>query len=201
MMATFSRKFIRDEQGHALVEMAIMLPAALGLTFMIVELAITYFWWTSGEKAAQMGVRIAAVSDPVAEELTEFTGKTNGNRFGDEPMPPFAPSTVVCDGASSSCTNGFSFDPAAHARIVTEMNRAFGGNQLDAANVAVDYTPMDLGFVGRPGGPVALVTVRLQNMTWDWVMFDWFLGLDDVDMPAFSSSLVSEDLSMTTPVL
>ena len=76
--------------------------------------------------------------------------------------------------------------------------------RIAAETVAVDYFFMDLGFVNRPCGPVPSVTVRLQNMTFDFIVIDALLdllvagpgGLDpSMAMPSFTATMVGEDLN------
>ena len=73
--------------------------------------------------------------------------------------------------------------------------------RLDSTNVVVEYMPVGLGFVWRPCGPVPSVTVRLQNMSFDFIVIDSLLTLvggslaSSLAMPAFTATMVGEDLS------
>ena len=66
--------------------------------------------------------------------------------------------------------------------------------RITADNVEVRFAGAGLGFVGR-GSPVPIVTVRLVNMTFDFVVMDDLLGFGQVAMPTFDASLVGEDLN------
>jgi Flp pilus assembly pilin Flp len=197
-MMRFIRRLWRRSEGAAAVEFALVCIPLLLITLGIIEYAFALFQWNSAEKATQFGVRKAVVSDPVASGLNTFNGKTNGNEFGDEPMPSFANSPVVCNGATASCNNGFSFSQASHTRIVTRMRQMFP--RITANNVIVEYAPIGLGFVGRCG-PVPAVTVRLQNMTYDFLVVHLLVslvggaGAASLAMPSFTATMVGEDLN------
>ena len=188
--------FVRNTAGNTAIEFAMIAMVVFAFTFVIFEASFMFFQWNAAEKATQLGVRIATVSDPVATELTSFDGKTSGNRFGD-PMPPFSATPVVCDGATSTCNNGFTFLAAGLNRVASAMDKAYGGKGVITPDkVIVEYAPVaGLGFVGRPGGPVPAITVRLQNMTYDFILVDGLFGLSPIAMPAFAATLVGEDLN------
>ncbi len=188
--------FVRNTAGNTAIEFAMVAMVVFAFTFFIFEASYLFFQWNAAEKATQLGVRIATISDPVATELTSFDGKLSSNRFGD-PMPPFSATPVVCDGATSTCNNGFTFAAAALNRVASAMDRAYGGKGvITPANVIVEYAPIaGLGFVGKPGGPIPAITVRLQNMTYNFIVADRLLGLSPIAMPAFTATLVGEDLN------
>jgi Flp pilus assembly pilin Flp len=197
-MSDFIRRLWKRSEGAAAVEFALVCIPLLIITFGIIEYAFALFQWNSAEKATQFGVRKAVVSDPVASGLNTFNGKTNSNEFGDEPMPVFANSAVICNGATSTCSNGYAFSATAHTRIVTRMRQMFP--RITASNVAVEYQPIGLGFVGRCG-PVPSVTVRLQNMSYDFLVIHSLLTLvggaaaASLAMPNFAATMIGEDLN------
>lgn len=197
-MMNVIRRLWERREGAAAVEFALVCVPMLIITIGIIEYAFALFQWNSAEKATQFGVRRAVVSDPVASGLNTFNGKTNSNEFGDEPMPNFANSPVICNGATGSCTNNFAFSTQAHTRIVNRMRQMFP--RITANNVVVEYSPIGLGFVGRCG-PVPAVTVRLQNMTYDFLVVHLLLslvggsGASSLAMPSFTATMVGEDLN------
>ena len=175
-MIGFIRGLWAHREGAAAVEFALVCIPLLVITIGIMEFAFALYQWNAAEKATQFGVRMAVVSTPVASGLTAFDGKNNSNDYGDAPMPNFASSgAVVCDGATSTCNNGFTFLSTPHARLVAKMQQVSPG--ITAANVVVEYLHQCLGFVGRPCGPVPSVTVRLQNMAFDFIVIDAILNL------------------------
>ncbi|MDH3239081.1 MAG: pilus assembly protein [Alphaproteobacteria bacterium] len=192
------RSYWRRSEGATALEFALVCVPLLILTLGIIEFAFALFQWNTAEKATQLGVRRAVVSAPVATGLNTFNGKTNSNEYGDEPMPDFANSPVICNGATSTCSNGFTYSSAAHGRIVARMRSIFP--RIAANNVVVEYQPMGLGFVGRCGA-VPSVTVRLQNMSYDFMVIDSLLnlvggtGAASMAMPSFTATMVGEDLN------
>ena len=188
-------------RGATAVEFALVCAPLLLVTIGIMEFSFALYQWNAAEKSTQMGVRIAVVSNPVARGLTADDGKDASNNFGDEPMPDFFGSPVVCSGGTASCSGGYTFDPAAHDRIVNKMRQIFG--RVGTANVVVEYRAASLGFVGKPCGPVPSVTVRLQDMAFDFFVIDALAGLvaagsnlpSALPMPPFPATMVGEDLS------
>src|SRR5919202_1534977 len=61
-----------------------------------------------------LGVRLAAVSNPVSSDLTTMTGVGGTVEEGD-PMPYFK---RVCSGASQTCSNGGTYSAAAMRTIL-----------------------------------------------------------------------------------
>lgn len=202
-MVGFLQYLWRRSDGATALEFALVCIPLLVITMGIIEYAFALFQWNTAEKATQFGVRRAVVSAPVATGLNTYNGKTNSNEYGDEPMPDFANSTVVCNGATSQCSNGFTFSAAALNRIVARMQDIFP--RIQNSNVVVEYTPIGLGFVGRCGA-VPSVTVRVQNMTYDFMVIDALLnlvggpGAASLAMPSFAASMVGEDLNTASGV-
>ena len=191
------KSIVKDQGGAAMVEFSIVMLLLFLLTFGIVEFGNLVFQWNSAEKATQVGVRTAVISDPVATELSSFDCRNGsislgtpcrngGNTFG----------TVTCNGASSSCIcpqlSNCTFSSAALNLILTPMRKAFP--RLQAQNIIVDYIDVGLGFAGRQG-PVPEVRVRLTGLTFRYVFLGGFLGFSNITMPDFRASLVGEDLS------
>ncbi len=204
-MFGFIRGLWAHREGAAAVEFALICVPLLAITIGIMEFSFALYQWNAAEKATQFGVRMAVVSTPVADNLFNYDGKDAGNSFGDEPMPDFNNgNTAVCDGSTSSCSGNAdigAFDSAPFNRIVAKMQQIYPS--ITAANVVVEYTSMSLGFVGRPCGPVPSVTVRLQNMAFDFIVIDAILSLvkggtglpASITMPSFTATMVGEDLN------
>ena len=196
-------------RGAAAVEFALVCAPLLLVTIGIMEFSFALYQWNAAEKATQMGVRIAVVSTPVADGLTSFDGKNSGNNYGDEPMPDFSGSPITCSGATSTCSGGYTWattpldenNRTPHERIVARMQQIFP--RIGAANVVVEYRAMPVGFVGKPCGPIPSVTVRLQDMAFDFFVIDALAGLvaagtslpASLTMPPFPATMVGEDLS------
>ena len=209
-MLGFIRILWRRSEGAAAIEFALVCIPLLLITIGIMEFAFALFQWNAAEKATQMGARMAVVSTPVAGGLNTFNGKIAGIEFGD-PAAVFSTggATVICtgDGSSGNCTNvlagiyGGAYLPAVHNRIINKMREIFP--RIAADNVAVEYGFINLGFAGRPCGPVPSVTVRLQNMSFDFIVIDALLNAffsgggfaSSLAMPDFTATLVGEDLN------
>lgn len=202
-MKLFFKRLWKHSGGAAALEFALVSIPMLLITIGVMEFAFALFQWNTAEKATQFGVRRAVVSAPVANGINTFNGKTNSNEWGDEPMPAFANSIVTCDGATSTCSNGFTYSSTAHNRIVAKMKEIFP--RITANNVIVEYLPIGLGFVGRCGA-VPSVTVRLQNMDYDFIVLDSLLSLvgsagdQSITMPSFTATMTGEDLNTASGV-
>jgi Flp pilus assembly pilin Flp len=203
------RRFFRGKSGGPAVEMALLFPVILFVTLGIIEFGYALFQWNRAEKALQLGARLAVTWDPIAADLTSFDGKANTNTFGDactdpvtgvvQPACIYDPNPIVC--TSAGC-NGYGFSAAAFNAIVDEMQVIF--DWIRPENVVVEYAATGLGFVGRPGNNadefnlVPAVTVRLQNMTFNFLVIDDLFGFAAIDMPRFATTLIGEDLSTNT---
>ena len=186
-------KLIKDEQGATMVEFTIIFMLLMLLTFGIVDFGNLAFQWNSSEKATQVGVRTAAISDPVASELSSFDCRNNSITLG-TPCRNGGTSfgTIVCNGATSTCSGGYTFSTAAFNLILTPMRKMFP--RLQAGNVIVEYVDVGLGFAGRQG-PVPEIRVRLSGLTFDYAFLGHLLGFSSITMPDFRATLVGEDLS------
>jgi Flp pilus assembly pilin Flp len=195
--------FYRDEDGAAAVEFGLLGGSAILLLMAIIDFGNAYWQWNQASKAVQLGVRLAAVSNPVSSDLITFDGSTIGAVPGD-PMPYFK---RVCDGATTSCTNG-TYDPSAMNTIV------FGrGNtscpktpqnyppmcalfpRVKPQNVIVEYVQTGLGFAGRPGGPVPTINLRLTGLSYNFIVLNGLLGFREIPMNGLSATATAEDLS------
>ena len=211
MMRTLSaRTFIQDSRGGVAVEFVALFPVFLLLTFFILDVAIAMLFVGTVEKAAQLGARLASVSDYAVTALK--SGETNGVRSGhipgencmldtnsddgnSDPCMPFGPE--LCVGGSDGCASGFDV-------IFTRMNRLAG--LLEPENVSVTYEYAGLGFAGGPIVP--RVTVTVQDVPYNTVTSDLLAGFyrlvtgdPDADfpglttMPRIEATFTGEDLS------
>src|SRR5215470_5631946 len=72
-------RFLRDVAGATMVEFTLVAPLFFVLTFGIVEFGNAFFQYNQAAKAAELGARLAAVSDPVWTALSSLQGTENGN--------------------------------------------------------------------------------------------------------------------------
>jgi hypothetical protein len=191
--------------------MTIMFVFLLGA----IEFLFAFYQWNAAAKAVQIGARIAAVSDPVAEGLSPLAWTVDATP-GD-PMPFFR---ITCDGALRRCTcanegacpGQLRYDDNAMRTIVfgrgstscsdatsfydTGMCDIFGRIKPD--NVVIVYTQTGLGFVGRPGGPAPTITVSLKDLPLQTFFLSGLFHFNP-NMPPLTTSVTAEDLSSGAP--
>ncbi|MCW2238708.1 TadE/TadG family type IV pilus assembly protein [Azospirillum canadense] len=188
MKRSLLRRLGIDAHGSAMVEMALVFPLLLTLTFAILEFGNAFYQWLIAEKATEMGVRFAVTAPIVATGLSDCGAATTAT--AGTPCRQVAGS----DGWTRTCTSGSASgcDATAFTAIVAKMQAIYP--RIAAANVTVQYSGTGLGFVGR-GSPVPNVTVSLSNLTFDFVVLNGLLGLGQIAMPDFRATLTGEDLS------
>ena len=195
--------FRDDARGATTVEFGIVASVLFTILFGIVDFGYAFWQWSSASKALQLGVRLAAVSDPVSSDLKTMTGLSASVQDGD-PMPYYQ---RVCSGASKTCTGG-TFDQTALNTLVygrgnascpttaqsyAPMCRIFP--RIKPENVRVEYVHTGLGYAGRPGGPIPTITVSLTGLTFDFIILNGFLGLPSIPMSGLTATATAEDLS------
>ncbi len=222
-MATDDRRTLsRDEQGAALLEFTVVSGVFLSVLFGVVEFAHVYHQWNAATKATQVGARLAAVSSPVWEGITQLNGTENGGLPGDDlTIAGGYDYSVTCSGATASCTitrdtiNGSqatNYDSAAMSTLVFGRGSAacsddpgtyFGMcdmyNRVEPENVRVTYTHTDTGYATRPGGLVPTITLELIGLNFEFVFLDDLLGLGPVQIPGLTTTMIAEDMNTDAP--
>jgi len=209
-MRTLFRRLVRDQTGTTTIEFTIVMLLFFMLTFGIVEFGYLWFQWNSASKAAQLGARMAAVSDPVWGSLTALT--STGTAGG----PWQTAYSVTCHGTNAtgstgacSGTSNTGYTAAAMQRLVFGRGDTACGtigtdgdagmcdifDRITPQNVNINYQNTGLGFAGRPGGPVPTITVSLTGLTYQFFALGTLLGFGDVTMPPFTVTMTGEDLS------
>jgi len=212
-----------DTSGAAAVEFAFISFSLILFTFAIFDVGFALYWFNRAEKATQLGVRMAAVSNPVTDFFTTFDGEIGNNpavagsscESSSGTLQPFCNHAVitcsVTNGNGSCAAPGTkiagepgSFVDAAFIKIFNEMRVLYP--QLSSENVEVEYRPSVAGFVGRPGNSpgtfniVPQVTVRIVDLQYNFIALGALLGLDPFTLPVISASMTGEDLDHTTPL-
>lgn len=213
------RKLAADKSGAAAIEFAFVAIGLVLFTLAIIDVGFALFWFNRAEKATQLGVRVASVSDPVSAFLPTFeqaSGGGGGPGSGVAAGASCETSTgtiatycahndIVCtvtSGAGTCVGETGAFSNAAFSKIFNEMRTLYP--QLSSDNVQVEYRPSIAGFVGRPGNApgtfnlVPQVTVRIVNLTYNYVALGSLLGFAPLNLPVISASLNGEDLNHTT---
>ncbi len=191
------RSLFRSERAASAAEFAMVLPLLLLFLLGIIDIG-RYMWALNrAEKATQMGVRYAVVSDPVAEIInTDFVDEY-GIPGGDAvPRAIFTDATCTYTG---NCTLSGSASesgrlPDAFDDIVERIQKFYPETQ--ASNVRVIYENVGLGYSGDPTGPDVspLTTVELINLTFNPIIF--FGGT--IGLPTIKASLTLEDADCTS---
>lgn len=208
---------IRDQHGAVLVEIMVMFTLFIVFILGSIDFLMLFYQWNAATKAAALGARIAAVSDPVAVGLNNLTALVVGpDRPPGTAMPAFA---VICDGATSrcacegSCTGVGGFDGAAMNAIVYgrgssscfDASATSGAGMCDIlpaltpANVVIEYHQTGAGFSGRPGGPAPSIALSIKDLSFRFFFLGGLLGPRGISMPPLTVSVTGEDMSSTAP--
>lgn len=195
-----TRLLLNDEQGSVMVEFSLIVTVLLLLTLGIVDFGNFWYQWNAAEKATQVGVRAAVISDPVATELSSFDCDTSSIPLGtpcrnsDKKIDADGDNNgiITCSGATMSCSDGQTYSAAALALILAPMKKVYP--RLQASNVIVEYVDVGLGFAGREA-PVPEVRVKLTGLTFEYAFLGGLLNFSNITMPDFRATLVGEDLS------
>lgn len=197
MWRIFRTDFLADNSGAVMVEFALLALTMILLTFAIIDLSMVFWQEHRIEKAMHLGARIAVVSDPIAVELVDFDCKTAAIEFGTSCSDPAAAAMpiIVCDGASQTCTNGFTYSGAAMDTIVVRMQQIYP--LMQAQNLIIQYDDTGLGFAGR-STPIPSVTITAVNMIANLMILNSLFGFAPFDMGTFTTTLTGEDLGTVT---
>jgi Flp pilus assembly protein TadG len=195
-MKTLIIRLLRSDSAASAAEFAMVLPLLLLFLFGMIDVG-RYMWTLNeAEKATQMGVRYAVVSDPVANVInTDFV---DYGIPGGDPVPTTTFGSAECTDSGDCTVTGDATDTSrdsdAFTAIVAWMQKFYPGTQ--ASNVLVTYENVGLGYSGDPGGPdvAALTTVELRNLTFQPLIL--FGGT--IDLPPIKASLTLEDGECST---
>lgn len=217
-MSAKRQNILNDESGAAYLEFTAAAFTFFIILFGVIEFTNVFFQWNAAAKATQWGARLAAVSDPVASNLTSLKGTEAGALPG-AAMPNF---DCVCSGVGSgSCTGSVPANAAVCTYSATNMNtlvygRGNGANctgsganigmctlfsRITPQNVVVRYQYTGLGYAGRPpgigqtGAPVPTITVSITGLTYDFILVGALAGIGSMTLPSFATTVTGEDLN------
>ena len=192
-MRSMVKNFIQDQGGASAAEFAVILMLLMVLTFGVMDMGYALWQWNNAEKAGQFGARLAALSTPLAPGLATYECGTTATTAG-QPCSQGGNSFGVVTCTGTGCTGGFGFSQAEADRLLARMQMIFP--RIQSENLIVQYEDLQLAFDGR-GSPVASVTVRIVNMSFDFLILDLLLGFNTIAMPEFRTTLTTEDLRST----
>lgn len=195
------------ERAAAAAEFALVLPLMLLFIFGIIDVGRYMYIVNRAEKATQIGVRMAVVTNPLSPDLIA-ADYASGSLPAGELIPANELGKLTCTGTGCTCTTGpcpsggGAIDGPAHALIVDRINDILYG--VGAANVEVSYSGSGFGFAGSAAGPGGggaipeameispLVTVSLVDLEFRPITG---LLMPIIGLPRFSSTLPAEDAS------
>ena len=215
-ISSFFAELARDEDGGPLVEVAVILPVLILFLFGGIDFMNALYQWNAAAKAVEIGARIAAVSDPIASDLTSIADDalSSGLASG-SPMPEF---TVECDGgtAACACTSGacdgmgsysaeamglMVYGRAGNSNCTPPASQYFAGMcnlhpSIAPQYVTVVYKQTGLGYAGRSLGPVPTITVLLNAATSKAKLpFKFFfLPFATINIPQVTTTITGEAL-------
>jgi hypothetical protein len=192
----FLRRIGQCQRGAGAAEFALILPVFLLFFLGLIDAGRFLYEVNRGEKATQIGARMAVVTDPIAEDLADesFVGVTVGGvtlTQGDR-IPAEALGSLVCD--QNTCVGtapnpGTGRDATAFTTLLNRVRQIMPS--IQASNLIVEYRGSGLGYAGNPNGMdiSPLVTVRLTGLSFTPILL--FGG--SVNLPDFSYTLTMED--------
>lgn len=202
-----SQPYEHSEDGAVTVETSLIITFLILLTVGLLECGLGLWQWNSAQQAARHGARLAATSDPVAQDLNTMTGLGNGIEAGD----PFPEYERVCSGLTNSCNMG-EFNQAALTALLygpdgdlTCANTTRGRrgicdvvSAIRPQNIDISYMGSGLGRAGNPAKPAPLITVTIRDLEFDFIFLDAILPGTFQKIPPVSVSVMSEDLRSQT---
>ena len=193
-----------------MVEMAIALPLLLILTLGFVDFGYAFYQWNAGDKAVQVGARLAAISTPVTAALASAvstfpTGKSPGDIVTAGTYDYTCTANAAGTASCSSCASGVCSSVAA-----TQLNfdLIYSGDAsrpgmvsflptLLKSEVKIEYAATGLDYWTRPGGPVPTIKVSIVNHPFQFFFLGGLLHFASITMPDMHSTVTGEDLSTT----
>jgi hypothetical protein len=209
--------FWGSEKGGLTVEFVAVIGPFLLLSFFIMESLIAMDWVGTAEKAAQLGARLAVVSNPAVPTGTCPAGggsvsagllplincKPSAIGVYGQPCPAncaaWAGSPITCAGGSGGTCSATDFTTIVNRMTSIAPLLSEGCAQAQpGCHVTISYADSQLGFSGGPTIPD--VTVKISGVPYGAVVttiLGAFFGGNSVltVLPDISVTLTGEDLS------
>lgn len=205
MIALF-RRLAKSRSGASAAEFAIVLPAFLILLFGIIDGGRFLWEYNEAEKATQVGVRTAVVTNVLSTGLrdAEYVGQTvNGVKIkSGDTIPAAALGTMVCTSAGCSCDTSKgavapcpspgTFDSTTFNNVLLARMQQIDP-AIKAENLVVSYSGSGLGYASSGQMEISpLTTVTLKGLQFTPITSLLFA---QITMPNLSATLTSEDAS------
>ncbi|WP_336957786.1 TadE/TadG family type IV pilus assembly protein [Sphingobium aquiterrae] len=198
-MTRRARHLLRDSRASSAAEFALVLPLLLIFLFGIIDVGRLMWTWNRAEKATQMGVRYAVVTDMVPTGLANYSFATSGGIPQGDTIPLSAFGGASCTSTSCTCHSGATcptltpYNGTAFTKIVDRM-RLFMP-EIAASDVKVDYGYSGLGYAGDPNGSdvAPVVTVSLLPGSIQFQPITLILFQTSFGLPSFGAALTLED--------
>jgi hypothetical protein len=198
-------RLVRCERAALGAEFALVLPLLLLFLFGIIDAGRFMWEYNRAEKATQMGVRYAVVTDPALAGLSTYSFAVSGGVLAGTSVPTSSGAgtewfdMATCTNTSCTCTGGSGFcggtglNSTAFTNVVARMAAMYP--PIQASNVQIEYKNAGIGFAGNPDGPDVspLVTVKLRSLSFHPITCMVF-GCA-IAMPDFRATLTLEDAS------
>ena len=164
-MLTGPKRFLKDERGGVVLDVAIVFFPLIMLILAIFEMAVSFYVILASQKAAQLGARFAVTRTPIHEDVpkTNQIAIINGE-FGDAcyqsdgrhacktPEPARWTCAPVGNSLPDEC------DTADFMSVIGEMRRVYPS--LKAQDVIIQYDYALLGYAGGPFVPHVTVFIK-----------------------------------------
>ena len=183
-------KRLKSERGASLPEFALILPVLSLLLFGMLEMGYLMWQFQQGSIASKKAVRIAATRTLITPGSIADCGPATpasavaGTRCADVPDYSI---WATCRGDG---TGDAACGPDV-ARVGAEVVRFYPA--VAPADIVIELSGGGMGFVGM-GRPVPVVTVRFENVDFDFIVLGGLANLLPVQMPSMSASAAAEDL-------
>lgn len=204
---TFAARLSRNDVAAVGAEFALIVPLLVLFLVGILDVGRIMWTWNRAEKATQMGVRYAAVTQ-MADAVEDPADSTQNSGFwtydfytlagiprGD-PIPQDLFGGATCTSAGCTCNAGATCPPfgpisSGFANTVTRMQAVMP--EIQPENVTIEYGYSGLGYSGDPYGSDVnpLITIRLVNMTFEPILGQVF-GVS-ISLPPFAATMSMED--------
>lgn len=188
----------RDQRGAVLIEGLIIFPVLMLTIAAFVNFALVMFKLNQTVKAQEIGARLLAVSDPVVTDISPLTADFGAEAGGPVPETPVS---VSCGMGAAAC------DSTRLQRLMTGSDGFCGpvagtlsgmcdfAPRLTADDVRITYHRTTLGYAGRTGLPVLVVTLEIRPLDLGLPLLGRLIGRERLELPVKPVTVMGEDLT------